>query len=98
MPWLLELTISYKPQVADSRERKKSKYHQLVEAGRAAGYQSRLITAEIGSRGMLGNGNFDGLKEAIKAPRKEFIDLSPKTIKTAIMGFFSIWGSRNHTT
>ena len=96
--WLLELTISYEPQVADARERKKAKYHHLVEAGRAAGYQSKLITVEVGSRGMLGNGDLDELKEAIKAPRKEFTDLSLRTIRTAIMGSFSIWGSRNHTT
>lgn len=35
--WLLELTISYEPQVADAREMKKAKCHHLVEAGRAAG-------------------------------------------------------------
>ena len=95
--WLLELTICYEPQVADARERKKAKYYHLVEAGRAAGYQFELITVEVGSRGMLGKADFDALKQAIKAPRKELTDLSLKAIRTAIMGSFSIWGSRNHT-
>lgn len=98
MLWLLELTISYEPQVADARERKKAKYHHLVEAGRAAGYRSKLITVEVGSRGMLGNADFDELKQAVKAPRKDFTDLSLKIIRTAVMGSFSIWGSRNHTS
>ena len=45
MLWLFELTISYKPQVADGRERKKKeKFYYLVEAGRAVGYKSELIT------------------------------------------------------
>ena len=48
MLWLFELTISYKPQVADARERKKkAKFYYLVEAGRAAGYQSELIETEM---------------------------------------------------
>ena len=51
--WLFELTISYETVVADARERKHSKYHDLVEAGRAAGFRCELISLEVGSRGML---------------------------------------------
>ena len=81
-------------QVADAREKKKAKYHHLVEAGRAAGYQSKLITTEVGSMRMLGNADFNGLKQAINAPWKEFTNLSQKTTRTATMGSFNIWGSR----
>ena len=50
--WLLELTISYESLVADTRQRKEAKYY-LLQAGRAGGYHSQLITVEVGSRGML---------------------------------------------
>jgi len=52
--WLLELTIIYESVVADARERKRSKYYDLVETGRAAGYRytdvnlSQLKWAECG--------------------------------------------------
>ena len=71
---------------------KKVKYHYPLEEGRAACYQSKLSTVEVGSRGMLGNADFDELKQAIKAHRKDFTDLSIKIIRTAIMRYISIWG------
>ena len=37
---LLELTVSYETGVADAKARKAVKYHDLVEAGRAAGYRA----------------------------------------------------------
>ena len=41
--WLLELTVSYESGVADARARKAAKYHDLVEAGRVAGYRMKLF-------------------------------------------------------
>ena len=60
--WLFELTVSFESLVADARARKRAKYHDLVEAGRAAGYKTELITVEVGSRGMLGSSDFDALR------------------------------------
>ena len=51
--WLFELTISFKSLVADSQHHKQANYQDLVEAGRAAGYKTELITIEVGSWGML---------------------------------------------
>ena len=59
--WLFELTISFESLVEDARRRKRAKYHDLVEAGRAAGYKSELITVEVGSRGMVGVSDFAAL-------------------------------------
>ena len=56
--------------VADAKERKRAKYHNLVEAGRAVGYKTELLKVEIGSRGMLGVSDFDAMKKAINALRK----------------------------
>ena len=57
--------------MADARARKAVKYHDLVEAGRAAGYRAKLLNLVVGSRGMLGDADFDLLREATDAPRKE---------------------------
>ena len=46
--------MSFESLVADARARKRAKYHDLVEAGRAAGYKTELITVEVGSRGNAG--------------------------------------------
>ena len=95
--WLFELTVSYESLVADAGVRKRGKYYDLVEAGRAAGYRTELITVEVGSRGMLGDSDFDDLREVIHATRKEFTALSILMIRTAVLGSFSIWSSRNST-
>ena len=94
--WLLELTVSYESGVADARARKAAKYHDLVEAGRAAGYGVKLLNLVVGSRGMLGDADFDLLREATDAPRKECISVCLHITRAAILGSFSIWGSRNH--
>ena len=93
--WLFELTVSYESLVADARV---TKYFDLVEAGRAAGYKTELITVEVGSRGMLDASNFNALREVIKASMKEFTSLTLLTIRTAILGSFDIWSSRNCVT
>ena len=59
--WLLKFIISYRSLVADAR-RRRVKYHDLVEAGREAGYRIELITTEVGSWGMLGANEFDALR------------------------------------
>ena len=69
--WLFELTISYESLIAKACELKKAKYQDLVEAGRAAGYRTELITVEVGSRGMLGSSDFEPLAAAISCPRKD---------------------------
>ena len=93
--WLLELTISYEMKVANARSRKRAKYLDLVEAGRAAGYKTSFITLEVGSRGMLGEDDMIQLKEAFDAPAKEFTSLCLHAIRAAILGSFSIWDCRN---
>ena len=90
--------MSYESKVDDARSRKKTKYHDLVVAGRAAGYRVRLITLEVGSRGMLGDTIVNDLREAIYAPRREFTALCDQIIKATILGSYSIWASRNHAS
>ena len=50
---------------------------------------------EVGSQGVLADSDLDALREAIDAPRKEFTGLCLLAIRTAILGSFGIWCSRN---
>ena len=59
--WIFELMISYES-CAEDRRLKQPKYHDLVEAGREAGYRTELITLEVGSRGMVGENDFGTLR------------------------------------
>ena len=93
--WLFELTISFESVVADARERKRSKYYDLVEAGRSAGFRCELITLEVGSRGMLSAADLEPLQAAIEVTRKEMDDLCLTIIRTTVLESFRIWGSRN---
>ena len=93
--WLFELTISFESLVEDARRRKRAKYHDLVEAGRAAGHKSELITVEVGSRGMVGVSDFAALGNVLDASRKELSTMTTQVIRTVILGSFNIWASRN---
>ena len=84
--------------MADAKARNRMKYHDLVEVGRAAGYKTELITVEVGSRGMLGDSDLDALRDAMDATRKEFTGLCLLAIRTAILGSFRIWCSKNCIT
>ena len=67
-----------------AREREHSKYLDLVEAGRTAGFQCELVTLEVGSRGMLSLTDLEPLQQAIEATRKEVADLFIQLICTTI--------------
>ena len=47
--WLFELTISFESIVGDARRWKRAKYQDLLEAGRAVGFKTTIITIEVGS-------------------------------------------------
>ena len=84
--------------MADARERKHSKYHDLVEAGRAAGFRCELISLEVGSRGILSLANLEPLQDASEIPRKDLTNLALMVIRTTILESFRIWSSRRYRT
>ena len=63
--------MSNEPLVAHARARKGAKYHDLVEAARAVGYKTELITVEVGSRGVLADSEFEALKKAIDVQERQ---------------------------
>ena len=91
----MELTISYESLVADSHQRKEAKYYELVQAGRAGRYRSQLITVEVGSRGMLEDGDFLKLRTTLNATAKETRELCLAVISSIILESFKILVSRN---
>ena len=54
---------------------KETKYHELVEAGRAGRYGFQLITVEVGLWGMPEDGDFLKLKTTVNAMAKETREL-----------------------
>ena len=96
--WLFELTISFETLVEDARRRKTAKYHDLVEAGLAAGYRSQLTTVEVGSWDMVDVSDVTALKNVLDVSKKEFSAMTTQVIVMAILGSFKIWASRNCTT
>ena len=83
--WLFELIVSYETVVADARERKHSKYHNLMEAGRAAGFRCELISLEVGSRGILSFADLEPIQDALEIPRKDLTNLALMAIRTTIL-------------
>ena len=94
--WLVELTISFESRVAVSRERKREKYQDLVEALRGAGYRATLITLEVGSRGMLSVKDLAAISEALCPSKEQLSTLCVQVIRASILGSFRVWASRNH--
>ena len=92
---LLELTISYESLVADTHQQKEAKYFELVQAGHAGRYCSQLITVEVGSRGMLEDGDFLKLRTTLNETAKETRALCLAVIRSTILESFKIWVSRN---
>ena len=69
--------------------REKSKYYDLREAVRAAGFVCELITLEVGSRGMLTLVDLETLQEALGIPRKALINIALTIIRTTILEILS---------
>ena len=74
------------------------KYEDLVVASRSAGYETELMTIEVGSRGMVGISSFERLKAVLKVSQKDTHALCMNVIRTTILESYKIWCSRNHQT
>ena len=63
-----------------------------------AGYNSHLITIEVGSRGVPHMAGFCRLKQELGLTRTELSSLLSRVSHKAIEGSFGIWCSRNKMT
>ena len=89
----LWLTISYESHVAAARDRKRAKYQDLVDAGKAAGHKTELITVEVGSRGMLGVRDLEHLAAAISSSHRDISTLCLQVIRTTLLESYKIYPS-----
>ena len=93
--WLLELTVSFEPQMEDVQQRKQSKYQDLVEASRAAGYTTELIRVEVGSRGLVDASSSRPLARVLNVSHKDISNFFIAIIQTTLLKSHKIWCSRN---
>ena len=68
---LIELTVPYEMCTESAIERKRHRYHGLLEDCRANGYIAKLLTVEVGSRGFLHCRSFDSLYKFV--PSESFM-------------------------
>ena len=92
---LLELTISYETDMEQAHQRKLAKYEDVVEGARVQGYNAECFAVEVGSRGLIVKGELQQLKNALGAPARAMAELAGSLSRTAMLGSFKIWCSRN---
>ena len=95
---LAELTISYETNFEVAAERKEEKYEELLTGACNAGYETELITLEVGSRGVINPAGFQYLKTTVNITTSEMSKLMFEVCKRTIEGSYSIWCSRNRNT
>ena len=92
---MLELTISFEPNMEEAHQRKQAKYQHIVEAATEAGYDTELFALEVGSRGMTNDGELNALKDSLEVTKKEMSLMTMALMRTAILESFRIWCQRN---
>ena len=94
---LAELTISYETNFEAAAERKEEKYEELVTGACNTGYETELITLEVGSRGVINPAGLQLLRSTLNCTNREISDLMLQSRKQVIEGSYSIWCSRNRS-
>ena len=94
---LAELTISYETNSEVAAERKEEKYEELVIGACNAGYETGLITLEVGSRGVINPAGFQHLKTILNITTSDISKWMAELCKRTIQSSYSIWCCRNRT-
>ena len=93
--WFIELTVCFESCFQAAADRKEVKYLDIATSAAQAGYNTEVITVEIGSRGLPHTIGFNKLETAFNIPAKDLRSLQIKLSQTAILGSHHIWCSRN---
>ena len=80
---IIELTVCFETSFEAAAERKETKYHDLVISTERAGYNTTLITLEMGSRGTPHLPGFTQLAHELFMLRKELSKLLHQTSQAA---------------
>ena len=92
---ILELTVSFETVMARAHNIKMAKYQDLVDEVKSNGYQAECKALEIGARGLLDMNELLELRCALNIPAKSITELAVSLSRSAILGSFKIWCSRN---
>ena len=92
---LIELSVPYEDNFADAEKRKRDRYEDLLHLCTSNGYKARLMTIQVGSRGILDMPSLTGLWQLCQLTAKEWKTFLVSSAKAAIMGSFTIWCFRN---
>ena len=90
--YLIELTVCFETNFEVARERKVSRYTDLVEEAEQHGYKCELITVGVGSRGVVEVERMDRLKRFMNVARREWDTF---LAETAMKELHKIWNVRN---
>ena len=93
---LIELTVCTEVSYEAAQHRKTAKYLELASEVEANGFNSKLITLEVGSRGLVCTKGFQRLCETISGGKRRWRQLLQDVSSAAIRGSYGIWTSRNH--
>ena len=81
---LIELTICFETSFEHAAERKATKYEDVLARARSSGYSGRVITLEVGSRGIIGDRGFSYLKDTFKITAPDLSKLLVQISRAAI--------------
>ena len=76
--------------------RKRIKYDDLLNELSNKNYTAKLLTVELGSRGLPNVPDFIKLKECIGLTKRQINQLMTNTAKVAIEESYFIWKERNN--
>ena len=93
---IIELTVCFETNFEEAKERKESKYRDLIEEVEGNDYMVDFLTVEVGSRGFVNYGSFTRLKDTVGASNRELQDLLFSISRAVIKESFIIWTGRNH--
>ena len=92
---LLELSVCFETSFKEAAQRKKIKYADIVEQARLSHYTAKLITVEVGSRGIVNMEGFLQLEDELNIQKRDMSKLLTILAKTAIVESQKIWCKRN---
>ena len=92
---LAELTDCFESNFEDAAIRKTAKYTDLVDQANNNGYNTTLLTLQVGSRGVPHYESFSKLATVLHMSTRDLTNLLQCVTRAAILGSFTIWCSRN---
>ena len=92
---LIELTVCFESSFQHAAERKELKYEDVISRARLAGYSGRVITLEVGARGIINHLGFSNLQKELLLSKKDLSRLLSRISHITIVESYKIWCRRN---